>query len=160
MTYSLRVVGVDPGPVPGVVMLTRGAEPLHASIFQCDPDSVLWLVQALLVSHNAEPASRIVLAVERFIIGMRSARLSTPRAAAITRDMVGAVVELGRGLRDVTVVQRRAADVMPWASDRRLARAGLYDTTKALPHARAAARHALFSAVRDCGLTDPISKGA
>lgn len=155
MTDSLRVVAVDPGPVPGVVMLT-GPEPLRASIFQCDPDSLLWLVQGLLVGRGGV-ANQVVLAVERFVIGMRSARLSTPRAAAVTRDMVGAVVELGRGLTDVTVVKRCAAEVMPWASDKRLAAADLYAVTKAMPHARAAARHALFAAVRDCGQPDPLS---
>lgn len=156
MTYSV-VVGVDPGPIPGVVMLGRDETTrTHApNIFQCDPGTVLWLIRTLLTL--GPEGTRRVLAVERFIIGMRSSKLSTPRAAAVTRDMVGAVTELGRELDGVEVVQRCAGEVMPWASDKRLKAAGLLDTTKAMPHARAAAQHALFAAVRDGGMTDPLS---
>lgn len=157
MTSSLRVVGVDPGPIPGVVMLTAGAEPLRAAVFQCDPDSLLWLVTSLLAPREGERPNRVVLAVERFIVAMRSSRLSHPHGAAITRDMVGAVAALGRDLDGVTVMQRCAGEVMPWASDKRLTALGLTAVTKSMPHARAAARHALYAAVRDCGLPDPLS---
>jgi hypothetical protein len=134
-----------------------GQERLH-TVLQCDPGSVLRLVQTLLTI--GDQCGPVVLAVERFIVAMRSSRLSTPRAAATTRDMVGAVTALGRELPGVSVVQRCAAEVMPWASDKRLTAAGLYDITRAMPHARAAARHALFAAVRDCGLPDPLSAKA
>jgi hypothetical protein len=165
VTPVVRVVGVDPGPVPGVVVLSSSGD---ASVFQCDAGSVLWLVHRALLVPPVGPdivadlvngrltSERVILAVERFVVGPRSARLSTPRAAAQTRDMVGAVVALGEQLA-VTVVQRCAAEVMPWASDRRLAAAGLFELTAGMPHARAAARHALFAAVRDGNLPDPLS---
>lgn len=162
VTGPVRVVGVDPGPVPGVAVLSfADGWPLSASVFQCDADSVLWLIRPASLVPPGKLADtfpeRIVLAVERFVIGPRSSHLATPRAAATTRDMVGAVIELGRELAGVTVVQRCAAEVMPWATDRRLAAAGLLTVTKTMPHARAAARHALFAAVRDGGLPDPLS---
>jgi hypothetical protein len=50
--------------------------------------------------------------------------------------------------------------VKPWATDERLAAAGLLDPTKGMRHARDAARHALFCAVRDFGLPDPLSAKA
>lgn len=154
---GLLVVGVDPGPIPGVVVLGRVADGAP-SIFQTDPGTVLWLLREVL---TAGPAGvRRILAVERFVIGMRTARLSTPKAGAVTRDMIGAVAALGRELPGVELMQRSASEVMPWASDKRLTAAGLLDSTKGMPHARAAARHALFAAVRDGGLADPLSKGA
>lgn len=212
MTH-LRVVGVDPGPIPGVVALSAGPGPLRASVFQCDAGSVLWLVRRALLVHPDEGSSgltgfaaggwirpqehhshrdpcdhvpacltvadvarwydvplsvlghvpappRIVLAVERFVVGPRSSRLSTPQAAASTRDMVGKVLALGAELSGVTVVQRSAAEVMPWASDKRLSAIGLLSVTKGMPHARAASRHALFAAVRDGGMPDPLSTRA
>jgi hypothetical protein len=55
---------------------------------------------------------------------------------------------------------RSAADVKPWATDTRLQAAGLLDLTKGMRHARDAARHALFCAVCDFGLTDPLSRKA
>lgn len=148
---STMVVAVDPGPIPGVVMLRQG----RTAVFQCDPDSVIWLVRELVT--GGQVVARRVLAVERFVVGMRTARTSMPKAGQITRDMIGALTELGRTLPGVTVVQRCAADVMPWATDKRLSAAGLLDLTKGMPHARAAARHALFSAVRDGDLPDPLS---
>lgn len=150
-----QVVGVDPGPIPGVALLdVAGGRLTGRSVFQTDPGSIAWLIRRLLT--EGQPASR-VLAVERFVVGARSARLSTSGAAAATRDMVGSVVELAGGLMDVRVIQRCAGEVMPWASDKRLLAVGLFDATRGMQHARAACRHALFSAVRDCGLTDPLS---
>lgn len=151
----VQIVGVDPGPIPGVALLTAiGPRLTGRAVFQCDPGSAAWLVHALLTRDG--PAKK-VFAVERFVVGPRAGRLSTPRAAAATRNMVGALVAFAEGITGVKVVQRCAAEVMPWASDRRLTEAGLHDVTKAMPHARAAARHALFAAVRDGGMADPIS---
>ena len=148
---SVRVVAVDPGPIPGVVVLSGG----QRSTFQCDPDSVLWLVRTLLAAGFAD--ARRILAVERFVVGMRSAHSSTPKAGAVTRDMIGALTELGRSLPDVSVVLRSASEVMTWASDKRLGAAGLLVPTRGMPHARSAARHALFSAVKDGNQPDPLS---
>jgi hypothetical protein len=50
--------------------------------------------------------------------------------------------------------------VKPWATDERLEAAGLLDLTKGMRHARDAARHALFTAVKDGGVPDPLSKHA
>lgn len=166
LTPVVRVVGVDPGPVPGVVVLASSGD---ASVFQCDAGSVLWLVHRALLVPPVGPdlvadlvngritSERVILAVERFVVGPRSARLSTPRAAAQTRDMIGALGALGEQLTGVSVVYRCAAEVMPWASDKRLVAAGLFELTAGMPHARAAARHALFTAVRDGNLPDPLS---
>jgi hypothetical protein len=156
VTGPMVVVAVDPGPIPGVVMLGRDATGvLPPSIFQCDAGSLIWLVRHMLTA-GPEPTPR-VLAVERFVVGMRSARSSTPIAGAITRDQIGALTELGRELDGLLVVRRCAAEVMPWSSDKRLNAAGLLELTKGMQHARAAARHALYAAVRDGAMADPLS---
>jgi hypothetical protein len=151
------VVGVDPGPTPGVCVLGTG---YHAdavpAVFQCNAPSVGWLVQTMLALRGD---LRAVLAIERFIVGMRSARSAHAGAGELTRSMIGELTTLGH-LAGAQVVFRPAADVMPWATDKRLKAAGLLEPTKALPHARAAARHALYAAVRDGGLPDPLSTKA
>jgi hypothetical protein len=152
---TVRVVAVDPGPVPGVAVITNDGGRLSTSVFQCDPKSVLWLVQKLIIAGPV--AARRIIAVERFVVGMRAVRSSSPAAGAVTRDMIGALTELSRGLSRVSLVRRCAAEVMPWATDKRLKVVGLYDVTKAMPHARAASRHGLFAAVRDGNIPDPLS---
>jgi hypothetical protein len=156
MSLSALVVGVDPGPVPGVVVLCVGGEQrISPSIFQCDAGSVEWLVRESLSSTL--PWTRRILAIERFVVGPRAARSSTPKAGQLAREMVGALMALGQSLDGVRAVQRSASEVMPWSMDKRLDAAGLLAATKGMPHARAAARHALYAAVRDCGAPDPLS---
>jgi hypothetical protein len=154
----VRVVAVDPGPIPGVAVLTNDGGVVRCSVFQCSPDSLIWLVRQLIVAGPV--ACRRLLAVERFVVGMRSARCADPAAGVHTRDQIGAVAELGRNLSRVSVVLRCAGEVMPWATDRRLKAVGLLEVTKAMPHARAAGRHCLYAAVKDCNLPDPLSTRA
>lgn len=157
MTGLALVVGVDPGPIPGVAVLgvDRDKASVTQLILQCEPDTVLTLVGNALTSSRRWELR--VLAVERFVVGSRAAHLATPKAAAITRDMVGAVAAVGLGVPGVLVVQRSASEVMRWASNKRLHAADLFTPTRGKPHARAAARHALYAAVRDCNLPDPLS---
>lgn len=157
-TILVRVVGVDPGPTPGVAVrsVVAGLAEVQSAVFQCDRESVHWLVAKLLGA--APVGARRVLAVERYVVGMRSANLRGAAASGVTRDMVGALTALGRDLPGVLVVQRSAGEVMPWASDRRLTAANLLAVTKGMPHARAASRHALFAAVHDARLPDPLAK--
>jgi hypothetical protein len=151
------VLGVDPGPIPGVVALSITDGRLQAvQVFQVAPAGytlplVGWLIDC------AQPTARTVLAIERFVVGPRAARSSSPKAGQITRDLVGALQTVAE-LKGVEVVLRPAAAVMPWATDKRLEAADLLDLTKGMQHARAAARHALFAATADCGLPDPLSK--
>jgi hypothetical protein len=156
MSLSALVVGVDPGPIPGIVVLRVSRHHrIGPSIFQCDAGSVGWLVRELLSS--AQPWDRRILAIERFVVGPRAARSSTPKAGQLTREMVGALSDLAA--RDgAEFVDRPAGAVKPWATDKRLTAAGLLDLTKGMPHARDAARHALYAAVHAGLLPDPLSR--
>ncbi len=153
VTGPTYVIGVDPGPTPGVAALsfTHG-KVTNAQALQCSANMAVGLVVHLLV--GAQPA-RIVLAVERFVVGPRAARSSTARAGVITRQLIGALQAAAEAY-GVLVRLRSAADVKPWATDARLRAAGLLEVCTGMPHARDAARHALFTAVHDAGLPDPL----
>ncbi len=152
------VIGVDPGPIPGIVALRGHAGPNHPPVLpvvlQCHHDSAVLLVETLLASRLDDHP--VIIAVEQFVVGPRAARSRTPQAGATTRNLVGA-------LRAAAVNQfaqlevRSAVTVKPWATDARLAAAKLVDPTKGMPHARDAARHALFAAVHAGLLADPLS---
>jgi hypothetical protein len=144
------VIGVDPGATTGVARLDLATRTVE--LLQCTPGLVLPVVRDLCVTGDV-----LVLAVERFVVGPRAARSSTPKAGAITRDLIGALQAEGEQLAD-RVVLRSASDVKPWFTPRRLAAAGLVHP--GMPHALDAGRHAWFAAVHDCGIPDPLSARA
>lgn len=141
------VIGVDPGLTTGICVLDLGD--MSAELVQCTPTAVLPILRGI-----TEGDVVAVLAVERFVVGPRAARSSTPRAGQITRELIEELRAWGHPDR---CVLRSASQVKPWATDERLAAAGLLAPGKGMPHARDGARHALFSAVADCGAPDPLS---
>lgn len=164
MTGELLVIGVDPGPQPGIVAL-RWSDGLllSAHVVQCTagiaPSIVTWLL-----AEDIHPELRAVVQTERFVVGRGSGK--SARAGAVTRDLVGAVErEVGFHSHLVsgypaTVVQENASRVKTWATDARLEAAGLLAMTKGMTHARDAARHSLFASVMHGLVPDPLSKGA
>jgi hypothetical protein len=154
----MYVIGVDPGPIPGVVRLhlEYGHGPtrlLEAEALQVTPRLILPVLDMLALGGPA------TVAVERFVVGRRAGRSSTPAAGAITRTMIGEITAWS-GNRGARLHTRAATEVKPWAVDKRLHAAGLLDMTAGMRHARDAARHALFCAVKDYGLPDPLSSKA
>lgn len=144
------VIGIDPGLTTGVVRIDLDSH-RPSEFAQVSPGLVLPLVEALI---GAQADDDVLLAVEAFVVGPRAGRSSTPRGGQVARELIGALLNV-----PARFVSRTAADVKPWATDKRLHAAGLYAPDQR--HARDAARHALFAAVRDCGLPDPLSnKGA
>lgn len=155
----MYVIGVDPGPVPGIVRLEIGeGKLLDALALQVSPGSQIEAMLNALHDNRAHGAD-FAIAYERFVVGRRASRSATASAGARTRDMIGVVDAWGKA-RCRGVHTRAAADVKPWAVDKRLHAAGLLDLTAGMRHARDAARHALFCAVRDYGLPDPLSSKA
>lgn len=164
---KLRVIGVDPGPVPGVVVLVYVSGELSGvQAFQCMARSAADLVSRLIVDDGL----LTLVQAETFVVGRRSARSSTARAGAVTRDLVGQIERVttapGRTFTVARYVSRSAAQVKPWATDARLKAvqvngSNLLDQVGAVGrHARDAARHALFCAVKDGGIPDPLSKAS
>ncbi|PSK96683.1 hypothetical protein CLV30_12565 [Haloactinopolyspora alba] len=149
----MKIVGVDPGPVPGIVaLLVDRTHITEVHVAQCSPVLALDVVKLLL--DDGPPA---LVAVEKFVVRQRAARSRRPDAGEVTRELIGAIADVVLGTDD-RMVQRPAAAVKPWATDERLDAAGLLTTTKGMRHARDAARHALYAAVRDGGLPDPLSR--
>lgn len=139
-----RIIGVDPGLTPGFVVLNLDRDVLEqpADVAQCSAR----LLYTLVATFNADRDA--LIAVERFVPRGRltaEQRVTQAQAENLTRI-------------HPRVVQRPAAAVKPWATDERLAAAGLLEACKGMRHARDAARHALYAAVHDAGLPDPLSK--
>lgn len=138
-----RYVGVDPGPTPGIVVLdVEVGHLLDVGVMQCSAQ----LLYTLVSTFN--PDRTALVAVERFVVRGR-----TNAAQSLTRDQVANLVRL-----HPRAAQRSASQVKPWATDERLEAAGLLEACKGMRHARDAARHALYAAVHDGHLTDPLSK--
>lgn len=144
------VIGVDPGLTTGVARLDLATFELE--LLQCTPSLVLPLVRELAATGDV-----LVLAVERFVVGPRASRSSTPKAGALTRNLVAQLQLEGEQFAD-RVVLRNAATVKSWFTQRRLVAARLVHT--GMPHALDGGRHAVYAAVHDCGMPDPLSKKA
>jgi hypothetical protein len=119
---------------------------------------------AALLDYAGPTREPIVVAIEKFVVRRRAAASSTAAAGATTRDLVGQLeataLDVRRRTAEVRVVLRSAAEVKPWATDTRLEAAGLLSACTGMRHARDAARHALFAAVKDAGAPDPLSRKA
>ena len=148
------VIGVDPGLTTGLCAIECYGDGLHSdpvAVQVAGSRGVLPIVRAL---DNGGP--ELILAVEQFVVGPRAARSATPAGGAVARALIDALTEYaGRELLGLQL--RTAAAVKPWATDKRLHAAGLADACKGMPHARDAARHALFAAVHTGLLRDPLA---
>lgn len=157
---GLRVVGIDPGPIPGIVILDYADGSPAIDVVQCSSRTAPTVLAALLEDR----AVATLVQIERFVVGRRAGRSSTPGAGETTRNLVGALREVWEDF-DSTAdgrlggrwFERSASAVKPWATDIRLAQLGLLEPTKGMGHARDAARHALFAACHDGGIPDPLS---
>ncbi|PXY33572.1 hypothetical protein BAY59_10850 [Prauserella coralliicola] len=151
---DLFVIGVDPGQTTGVVgvpFVDGRAVGEGAFVVQTTSGLVLDVIGRLV--HLAGSAA-VHIAVEKFVVGPRASRSGTPAAGRTARELIAAIH------REYAPVERPAVEVKRWATDKRLDAAGLLDPTKGMGHARDAARHALFAAVRDGRVPDPLSRKA
>lgn len=153
------VIGVDPGPVCGIVRLCLAARQIgpivrlsSADALQVTPGALFEVLQALSTGLSTS------IAVERFVVGPRAARSSTAKAGQIAREIVAQIEGWAGRTHVATVHTRSAAEVKPWATDTRLDRAGLLGLTKGMRHARDGGRHALYLACNAYGLPDPLSR--
>ncbi len=129
---------------------------------QATPNTALLIVRQWIAER---PKNTVLLvAIESFVVGTRAARSADAAAAEITREIIGVVTVMASTLHTVdgspaVLRSRPASAVKPWATNTRLAAAGLLDITNAYPrHARDATRHALFAACKDGGVLDPFGR--
>jgi hypothetical protein len=161
---ALAVLGLDPGPASGFVLLAwdagnMGWPPDVVESYQCDaasaPDLLMWLL-------NRMPAHRLG-AIEEFREGLLSVRTRNPADAKVTRALVPTLKMTMEAL-GVRVAVRPATTVKTWGERNdwdRMKKAGLYDRIPAkMIDARSAGVQAMYEAVHSGNLPDPLSKRA
>lgn len=152
-------IGMDPGETVGLCRLTYAVDSslLLADVVQASASTALDLLEVLL---RVPKGTEVYFQVEKFVIGRGSYRSGSPGAR--TRDMVGSACTLAlAAAQGHTMVSRRSAgEAKAWATDGRLKAAGLLEDTKGMGHARDATRHALFTAVAEGNIPDPLSRKA
>lgn len=161
MTSTIIAVGLDPGPTPGLVRLVYvDGLPVRADVMQVSAgmltDALRLLLTAPSSSQWAAPLPEIYLGAEKFVM---KGKYSATGPGRITQQQVGLAVECAASL-GVHALIRPAVTVKQWATDARLEKAGLLTATKGMRHAKDAARHALFTAVSDGRMPDPLSRRA
>lgn len=160
------MIGVDPGPRPGIVGLrytqrTFGDKPdllwvpsAAPIIIQCSGNAAMLLLRAIL----PRDVKRILLSYEPFVASNRLPKVAGAAASAATAKMCGYIAGEAAGDPRIVLKHYRASDVKPWAFDERLERTGLLPLVTGMVHARDAARQALYCACHDGGVPDPLSK--
>lgn len=138
------IIGVDPGPVTGIFAIETLGNQVGYSFAQAAPDLAVWLVPHWMSEGD-------VLVIEDFVIGNKTGRANDQKAGQQTRNVL-------ERLRPYATEVRTASQVKAWSSDERLKAAGITDRLQGMRHARDAARHALFHAVKSGVLVDPLSK--
>lgn len=161
------VIGMDPGPTPGLVKLIYGDTHrlLDVAVVQCTANQALDVLQMWLrpLSENnrtvgrGTPLVRVYFQGEKFVIGPKSYRSGS--AGARTRELAGSASVLAT-THGAYVNDRDASTAKTWATNARLEKAGLYAPTAGMVHARDAARHALYTACKDALIPDPLSRKA
>lgn len=133
---SARIIGIDPGPKPGLVVLHVCDEHV-VRVTKLDGPALDFR------GLGEQLADAALVALERFIIG----RGITRRTKAGSLETLAYIEQVRAWVHaaGVRLVEYPAGTVKPWATDDRLRAFGCYVPGD---HDRDAARHALYAAVR------------
>lgn len=151
-TRACRLLGVDPGQTTGLFAVDVTSGPVggwypngHPLFLACEltpaqlpPEDVAAFVTRWL-NRVAGSGCEVVIAVERYVITARTARLSQQPA---TLEVTGVVKHLAREA-GVRVVEQLKSNAAKLASDDRLRQVGWH--ARGRRHENDAARHALFA---------------
>lgn len=156
-------VGIDPGPVTGMCFLDyEDGRLVGRTVLQCEGATApLFLKEYLEIHVTSFPGGRSigrrVASVEKFVTGASAG--SRGKNADVTRQLVMELAEVLE-MYGYPVRIRSAADVKPWASNKRVA-AGLNLTEKDLVDKLRdgwdAARHCLYGAHEAGVISDPLT---
>lgn len=155
---AVVILGGDPGDTTGYLLGAWGRDSgkvIAAQAYSCDIGAAPHLLSMLL---QAFPGLVDALALEAFDTRQRGARLAGTNPTAIRE-----VIETLRGIavrNGIThVAARPPGHVKPWAqAGTRFEASGLSKITSKMADAKDAGKHALFCAVHDFGIPDPLSK--
>jgi len=162
MTDNFCALGIDPGPAPGFGLLhyeMRGAVPAlaDAEVYQCNTSAALSLFSYLL--HVRAARGPVYCQTERFVAGPRSSKLKGTKASTTQGLIADLQLEAAAAGHRVQLMLRSAGAVKPWATDERLTAAGLaHLMIPGMTHSRDGLRHSLFTASKDAGVPDPLSR--
>lgn len=157
---DVAALGIDIGPTTGMclgVWAGGDCELLACLAFECTGEMSLDMLRVMAGGMYGWPVPRAVQ-LEEFREGPRAQKLrgvSAPSMRAQAGRLCSWLTE-----HEIPVIQRPAAIVKPWATDKRLGTAELLAPTERFTDARDAARHMLFTSVQDCGVPDPLSARA
>lgn len=144
---------IDPGPTTGIaVAYWDGDSWGFPQAYQCDAASVPALLAWLLRSNKNLPC---LAQVEEFRAGTGAG--ARGGQASVTRTLADGLAGL-LARAEVRYAVRPAAAVKPWATDKRLKKAGFLDVCHGMGHAADAFRHLLYIACHDGGVPDPLSR--
>jgi hypothetical protein len=151
-------LGVDPGGTSGLFLGAWAGpgerKPFLWRAWQCDMAAAPELLNWILSQYTQVGT----LGIEAFDARERSRKMRGFSASTM-RKLVAELEAVASGSPGVRVATRPPSLVKPWATDKRLAAAGLIEATSGMPaHARDGARHMLYAARHDCGLADPLSR--
>lgn len=146
-------MGIDPGPSTGLVLLFIHDDGYWEWMcFQVDSNAAFWLIQELYTRFCPR-----VVAIEQFIPMNKGG--TTGKDAETTRRIADHAYQLVTAIRrnpSAVPRLRKAADIKPWATDKRLEKTRFPMGAK-FRDARDAARHAMFAAVQDGKERDPLA---
>jgi hypothetical protein len=156
-------IGIDPGPATGMCFLDYDNGSLVGrTLIQADGGSAVYVLKGMLASYYSTDygigasVGRRTGSVEKFITGQAAGSRGKP--AEVTRQLVMELAEMLQ-LFGYAVTLRPAADVKPWASDKRLTAAGVIGTSAfhgKLRDSFDAARHCLYGAHEAGIIQDPL----
>lgn len=144
--------GIDAGPSTGIAVLTvnpRGE--FEWAVMQVNGELALSAIS--WVYDLFCPAA---VGVEKFVVSNRAG--TKGKDAEITRRIATHAYEAAYAIRrepPSMSFYRMAAEIKPWATDKRLEKTGFPMGTK-FKDARDAGRHALYCACRDGKVRDPL----
>lgn len=147
-------IGVDPGRTCGIAMLDYSENKIAGqTLMQVSWESAQFVLESVLAKYYAGPniVTRVAQ-VEAFITG--SSAGTKGGDAELTRQKAFEFAEQLQ-MWGYPVKIRKAADIKPWATDKRLKAAGI-SLPPEMRHAADAARHALYCAVHDGYRMDPL----
>lgn len=147
-------IGIDPGVTSGICVLEydMNRSLVTPILMQVNEAGFTPILNFLLSSRQGA-----VVAIEKFVTGNSAG--TKGKNADVTRELVTVANTLGELAHCHTVI-RQASDVKLWASDKRLQKAGiLTDSNRtSVRHSLDAGRHALYAAVADLHMPDPLAR--
>jgi hypothetical protein len=145
-------IGVDPGVTCGIAWCFYAGK-WDTRAASCDPDGMRFILESVLCHFAVDLEIPVLVCGEKFVTGNKPGTKGVN--ADVTRASLSEVEALAKLFANTHYVAQTAAEVKPWATDRRLAAIG-FPLAPKMKDSRDAGRHMLFGAVRSGRAADPL----